>query len=264
MPEKTMQLWRFGKHLVILILFIALTAVHCQSGQKQFPFYPGEKLTFELKWSFLSVGEATLEILPVRTINATPSYHFKLTAKTYPFIDLFYKIRDRIDAFADTDMTHSVFYKKAQLEGSTHRDIVVDFDWHKKVARYSNFGKDKIEIPLLNGAFDPLSAFYYVRTLDMAVGKVIERPVTDGKKSVVGRVRIVKRESIVIAKQKYDTFLIEPELKHVGGVFEKSKNAKIRVWVTADRWKIPVKLQSKVVVGSFTGTLQSAVGVKVE
>jgi hypothetical protein len=264
MRKKTMQLWQFSKLLVILILFVVLTTGQCWAGQKKVPFHPGEKLIFELKWSFLPVGEATLEILPIRTINATRAYHFRLTAKTYPFIDLFYKVRDQIDAFTDTEMTHSVYYKKVQVEGGTHRDIVIDFDWHNKVARYSNFEKERREIPLPNGTFDPLSAFYYVRTQDLAVGKVLKRPITDGKKSVIGKMRIVKRERIVIAKQKYDTFLIEPELKHVGGVFEKSKNAKIQVWVTADKWKIPVKLQSKVVVGSFTGTLRSAAGVKME
>jgi hypothetical protein len=60
----------------------------------------------------------------------------------------------------------------------------------------------------------------------------------------------------------YDTYLIEPEIKHIGGVFEKSKNAKIKLWVTADKRKIPVKIKSKVVVGSFVGELVSATGLK--
>jgi len=60
----------------------------------------------------------------------------------------------------------------------------------------------------------------------------------------------------------YDTFLIEPEIEHVGGVFEKSKNAKIQVWVTADRRRMPVKIKSKVVVGSFVGELVSATGLE--
>ena len=50
----------------------------------------------------------------------------------------------------------------------------------------------------------------------------------------------------------YDTYLIEPELKHVGGVFEKSKDAKIQLWVTADEHRIPVKIASKVAIGHFS------------
>ncbi len=54
------------------------------------------------------------------------------------------------------------------------------------------------------------------------------------------------------------------ELKHIGGVFEKSKNAEIKVWVTADTRRIPVKIKSKVVVGSFIGELISDAGIEPE
>jgi hypothetical protein len=46
----------------------------------------------------------------------------------------------------------------------------------------------------------------------------------------------------------------------VGGVFEKSPDAKLQLWVSADYRRLPVKLKSKVIVGSFTGELQSMVG----
>lgn len=60
----------------------------------------------------------------------------------------------------------------------------------------------------------------------------------------------------------YDTYLIEPEIKQLDGVFEKSKNAKIQVWVTADNRRMPVKIKSEVVVGSFVGELVSATGLE--
>ena len=105
------------------------------------------------------------------------------------------------------------------------------------------------------GAFDPLSAFYYARLFDPAKHKLIERPITDGKKCVIGKVTVVKREKIKVGKKVYDTYLIMPELKHVGGVFKKSKNAKIKLWITADERRLLVKIKSKVIVGSFIGEL---------
>ena len=112
------------------------------------------------------------------------------------------------------------------------------------------------------GSFDPLSAFYFVRgTAKVAVGRVIERPITDGNKNIIGRVTVVKRETIRVKGTEYDTFLVEPELKDVGGVFEKSKNARIQIWVTADHRHIPVRLKSKVIVGSFVGDLVSTAGL---
>jgi hypothetical protein len=88
---------------------------------------------------------------------------------------------------------------------------------------------------------------------------VIKRPVTDGKKCIIGKATVIKRETIKVEGKTYDTYLIEPELKHIRGVFKKSKNATIQVWVTTDKRHIPVKIRSKVVVGTFVGELVSAV-----
>lgn len=251
------------------IAFIIISAIAIlgsspcvKAGEKDLPFYPGEKLTFLLKWTVIPAGESVLEVLPTETIDGVKAYHFLLTAKSNAFIDTFYKVRDRIDAYANTEMTHTLLYKKKQHEGSTQRDIVVNFDWQNNKAQYTNFEDKRQPVDILPGSFDPLSAFYYVRLFDFQEKSKIERPVTDGKKCVIGKLSVIKRETLELKSGTYDTYLIEPELKHIGGVFEKSKNAKIQLWVTADKRRIPVKIKSKVAVGSFVGELISATGLK--
>lgn len=225
------------------------------ASEKKLPFHPGEKLTYELRWEFIPAGEATLEVLPTTVINKKKAFHFLLTARTNSFADMFYKVRDRINAYTDIDMTHSLLYEKKQREGKTKRDVTVSFNWRKKKAHYSDSGRRRRPISILPGTFDPLSAFYYTRRFDFSKIKEISRPVTDGKKNVMGRLQVVKREQITVKGIQYDTFLIVPELKHVGGVFEKSKDAKIELWVSADHRRIPIRIKSKVVVGSFIGEL---------
>ena len=87
----------------------------------------------------------------------------------------------------------------------------------------------------------------------------LENPVTDGKKSVIGKAMVVKKERIQVPGGSFDTYLVEPDLKDLGGVFRKSKNAKLEVWVTSDARHIPVKIKSKVIVGSFVAELISEV-----
>ena len=77
----------------------------------------------------------------------------------------------------------------------------------------------------------------------------------------MGKAVVIKRETIVVESGTYDTYLVEPDLKHIGGVFKKSKNAKLRIWVTADARKIPIKVESEVIVGSFVAELISAKGI---
>lgn len=203
-----------------------------------------------------------MEVYPVTTLNGENVYHFVVTAETVPALDLIYKVRDRIDAYTDTELTKSVLYRKKQQEGGSIRDITVTFDWDKKEAQYINFAEVLTPIAIMDGTFDPLSAFYYTRKMEIKENGLIQRAITDGKKNVVGHVSVIRREKIVIGEKSYDTYLLEPELKEVGGVFEKSKNAKIQVWITADDKKIPVRVRSKVIVGSFVAELISVTGIK--
>jgi hypothetical protein len=256
------KVWRSITFIIISAIAVLGSSPCVKAGEKDFPFYPGEKLTFQLKWAIIPAGEGVLEVLPMETIDGVKAYHFLLTAKSNAFIDAIYKVRDRIDAYANTEMTHSILYKKKQDEGKTHRDVVVNFDWQNNKAQYTNFKDKRPPIDILSGSFDPLSAFYFVRLFDFQEKSKIERPVTDGKKCIIGKLSVVKRETLKLKSGTYDTYLIEPELKHIGGVFEKSKNAKIQLWVTADKRRIPVKIKSKVVVGSFVGELVSATGLK--
>lgn len=253
---------RFIVNILTLFIIGGFGFPGSTGADDELPFREGEKLKYDLKWTIIKAGEATLEVLPIENVEGSKAYHFVMTARSTPFLDVFYKVRDRIDAYTDIKMTRSVFYKKKQREGRTHRDIQVRFDWERKEAHYTNFGKKRDPLSLMPGAFDPLSAFYFIRLSNLRENMVIERPVTDGKKCVIGRAKVVGREKIKVGERTYDTWLIEPELEHVGGVFEKSKDAKIQLWVSADKWKIPIRIKSKVVVGSFSGELVSAEGLR--
>lgn len=231
----------------------------------QLPFKPGERLTYELKWTVIPAGQAVLEVQPMTSVNGVEAYHFVLTAKSTRFIDRIYKVRDRIEGFVDTEMTGSMLYKKKQREGSVKKDVLVVFDTDSNQARYYKSGKIRKELPISVGTFDPLSAFYYSRFLDLKANSVIQKPVSDGKRWVIGKAHVVRRETIALANgESYDTYLMEPDLSHVGGVFEKSKDAKLQLWVTADRRRIPVRIKSAVSIGSFTGELVSAQGLTEE
>jgi hypothetical protein len=62
-----------------------------------------------------------------------------------------------------------------------------------------------------------------------------------------------------VGGKTYEAYLLKPEMRHIGGVFEKSKDAEIELWVSADKRRVPLRIKSKVIVGSFVGELISAV-----
>jgi len=243
------------KPAIIFLFFLLLLSFPGLSTALDASFQSGEKLTFQLRWEFIPAGKATLMVEPITEIDGQPAFHFVMTARTNSFLDHIYKVRDRIDSYTDTEMTCSLFFNKNQREGRHRRKVDITFDWENSRACYSREGKEDSFLDLLPGTFDPLGIFYFIRSLDLDDISTIERPVSDGKKCVVGIANIIKRETITVPAGTFDTLLIEPNLKDVGGVFEKSKDSNIFLWITADSRHIPVKIKSKVVVGSFVGEL---------
>jgi hypothetical protein len=229
------------------------------SGDTQTPpFLTGEKITLQVKWSFIIAGEATIELLPPADVNGEDSYHFLLTVCTSKFVDVFYKVRDRIESYTDLNMTHSLLYIESN-QGKSLKDTAINFDWETNEAQYVRTGEDKKRAPIsiVSGTFDPLSVFYAFRLHNLEENDEITIPATDGKKMLLGRLHVIKREMIKVDGISYDTFLVESDLGELGGVFEKSKDAKLQIWVTADNRHIPVRIKSKVTVGSFVAELKS-------
>ncbi|MFP4477253.1 MAG: DUF3108 domain-containing protein [Desulfatibacillaceae bacterium] len=216
----------------------------------------GERLVFKLKWWFVEAGEATLEILPDTVVNGQPARHFVLTARTNDFVDNFYKVRDRIDAYTDLALTRTLHYTKNQHEGDHHRDVVVHLDWEEKRARYVQNGVEETSTRIVEGAFDPLSIFYAFRKLDLAPGRELNAYVTDGKKCVLGKASLKQREKVAVPAGEFDTWLVEPEMRHIGGVFKQKEGSKLQLWVTSDDARRVVKIRSAVAVGHFTAELE--------
>ena len=251
---------KFLSIFLLNLFFLFISLVPCSSQEKRVPFAPGEKLFFQVRWAFIPAAEGSLEILPMETIDGVKCYHFVMTSRTYEFIDLFYKVRDRIEGFTDEGLTHSVLYKKTQ-DGRTKRRVTVNFDWEKLQARYSNLDERQDPISIRPGSFDPLSVFYALRPFQLKEGEELKATVTDGKKCITGAAKVIRREKIEVRDTVYDTFLVEPDLEQLADVFEKLKGAKMQIWVTADGASVPVRVKSEVIVGSFVAELVSSSGL---
>ncbi len=248
-------------HRLLSTIFLLLTCASMSAfyspviASEHRPFQPGEKMHFVLKYGVLSAGEATLEVHAMDEIQGVEAYHFVMTARSNSFIDIFFKVRDRIDSYADAGMNHSLYYKKDQEEGKTRRNIKVNFDWENNESTYVNFDTEPKVISLLPGSFDPLSVFYYSRLFDFQKVEEFEHPVTDGEKNLVGRMRVLGKETISVPAGTFETLVIEPDLKNLEGVFSKKQRAKIKLWITNDERRLLVQMKSKAIVGSFVAEL---------
>ena len=246
-------------YISTLITFIVIFSFigSAKASDKKIPFYPGEKLTYQAKWGVIPAGEAVIKVLPMEKVDGIETYHFAMVTETNATIDLFYKIRERQDSYTDIDLTRTILYKKLST-GKHPRDVIVNFDWGKLEATYSSFGEKMAPIHVVPDTFDPLSIFFIIRLHELKENSVIEIPVSDGKKCIVIKATVSKRETINLAGKRYDTYLVIPDMERLEDVFKKGDDPKLKIWFTADEKKIPVKIISKAEIGSFIFELISA------
>ena len=250
---------RLTKSIILVlfpIMFLTFTLISVADNVplgSGFPFQPGEKLTYNGKWGIIPAGEIMMEVLPKQTINGIEAYHFVMITKTNEAVDLIYKIRERQDSYIDTGMTHSILYKK-KTESEHPRDESINFDWEKLEATYTNFGQTKPPIHILPGSFDPLALFYVLRFQKLKENSVIYIPLTDGNLNIEVRATVGKRDVIEIEGKIYDAIEITPNMEtldKLDKVVKKSDHPQLKVWLTADERKIPIKIRSKVGIISF-------------
>ncbi|MBN2567891.1 MAG: DUF3108 domain-containing protein [Deltaproteobacteria bacterium] len=256
LPGRDVTAARLSAWALILCVFLWIPPIHAHNPEDK-PFSPGEKLVFIVTWSSMPVGQSVLEVMPNTSVNGLEAQHFVMTARTNSFADIFYKVRDRMEGFTDKGMTRSLMYRKSG-KGKSRRNVVVAFDWEARMARYFNNGEKHASVKIMPGSFDPLSVFFAFRFSDLEISKEIAIPVSDGKKTVTGRAIVLEREVIDVQGHYYDTFLVQVDMNDVDGVFKKSKDASLYIWVTADDRRIPVRIKSSVIVGSFNADLLSA------
>jgi len=212
-----------------------------------------ERLEYDLTWSGIKAGTASLEVL-----ENGPYIQFVSRAVSSDFVSIFYRVED-LAVSSLLKETHKILpvkpysYKLKTSEGRHKKDKEVYFDFKEKKALYFNYlDKEQRVFDINETTMDALSCFYYVRYLPLAVGKSIYVDIFDNKKLYKAEVQIVRKEEIETPLGTFKTILIRPILLSEG-IF--SRKGDILIWITDDAKRLPLLLETKVKVGAIKATL---------
>jgi len=245
-----------GQVRIFLLLSFVLPLLLCSStshpfaSERKFPFEIGEKLTYRISLGTVTVGGATIEVLPGDGPKNAQSYHFIMRTTTNDRVNWLYRVREIQESYTDRNMTRTLAYRKRDT-GTHSRNIRIRFDWNEMEATYQNGGEKKRTVALIPGTFDPLALFFVIRTKNLKTGDVIEIPITNGKKFIRARASVLRKEKIAIDGKSYDTFLVVPDLRQLGKALGRKDAEKLMIWFGADGKKLPVKIISQFAVGRF-------------
>ena len=252
-----------GKQLLrktILLFFLCFASQI--NANSRIPFQSGEKLEYSIKWGFFPVGTAVLEVLPMNEFEDQPCHVVSFRVRTNSFADKIYKIRTEIKSILDADFNRTLQYEKKQREGSTSRDIKVKYDYQKLISVCEEKNSNPIILPIPLQVLDPLAIAYFFRIGELYPGQIKKLPTSDGKKLKDIKVTIGERTRIRVPAGRYYAFETIPEMQNLSGVFKKSPDGILKVWYSDDEKKYPLRISSKVVVGSFTASLEKITSSK--
>jgi hypothetical protein len=256
------------KHL-ISVLFL-LTA-HCSPltiFSQDFPpvkndaFSAGEKFSFTVFYdSYLTgkvmAGVATLQVnFERKKIEGREVYHVVGEGKSKGAFNVFFKVNDRFESFIDTEYLIPWYFVRRTREGNYKKDDEVQFNQYSGTASSRTMNR---AIP--KGTHDVLSAFFYARTVDISglkPGEYLPLSFFLDDSVYLSRVIFVGREVVKTEAGTFRCLRFKP-LVATGGVF--SQPYPMDVWVTDDRYRIPILAKSAVIVGSVKMELASYQGI---
>ncbi len=246
------------KYIIILLLVSGIVSGQIKKFRKveNKAFTVGEKLTFDVRYGFVVAGTAVMAIPKMKRIFGRDVFHVVFRVNSVPAFDPFYKVRDRYETYLDKEGLFPWRFEQHIREGGFKRDFSAFFDQRRGIAKTSE-GSYKIP-PYVN---DIVSAFYLARTFDYSDKKVGDRfHLENFYKDKVYPLDVVYlgKETITVEAGTFKCIMVEP-LVVEGGLFKSEGN--IIIWLTDDDLKIPVKVKTKVIIGSIDAELTAYEGL---
>ncbi len=236
------------KRVLIAALVVMTTA---SSGWCAFAV--PERLVFDVSWSGIKAGTAVQEIVP-----GSDGVTITSTTKSAEWLSVFYKVDDQMETVMTKGENGQLFgvpriYRENLSEGRTRFHKEVTFDHAARNSVIVNYlDNSRTNFAITPITFDSLSCFYFARLQNLEIGKSFYVDVFDGKRLHNTEVKVLRREELKSDLGTFKTILIMPILK-TNGIF--SKSGDLYIWLTDDERHIPVKMKSKVKIGSITAKL---------
>lgn len=224
---------------------------------EQTAFGLGERLVYDVGYSFITAGEAVFSIPTMDTVNGRPSYRIEFSVQSTPSFTWIYKVDDLYRTVVDESALIPWRFTQRIREGGYSRDFEAVFDHVRGMATT----KDGV-YPIPPNVQDVVSALYLARTFDfgsMRPGQRTELKNFYKDSAYTLAVRFLGFQKVSVDAGTFDCFLVEPLIKE-GGLFK--SDGRILIWLSNDDRRIPVKVSTKVAIGSIDAELREYRGLR--
>jgi len=215
----------------------------------------GETLRYRVSWLGITAGELVMQVNTVEDRQET--FSLEITARSAGLLEVFYPVEDTFRTIVQGRMRLPRRHEMQQKEGRRVNSKLTLYDQENFRVSYRK-NDEPADVYQLNGPMhNEFSSFFFMRALSFAGEAPMIVPTFADKKrhEVVVTVEGKEEQESVLGKKM--TLKVQPRLKFKG-LYEKIGDP--LVWLTDDAWRIPTRIQAKIVIGSLTAELVEYAG----
>jgi hypothetical protein len=256
---------------LITLFIIIVTPVYLNAQgttkkciQKNTTFQYGEETSYIISYNWFvlysEVGQVTFKIEKDK-IFGTDAIHFYGEGSSYSWWDKFFKVRDRYEVWVKEDNLRPLFFQRNNREGDFRQHESYTFKGDSLIYRKNKVNDRSLRYDTLKitpCTFDVMGALLYTRNLNYSSYKIGEKtPITvaldeqsyDLYFRYQGIEEIKLKDMGTFECLKFTVLLVEGTIFHEG--------EDLTLWVTNDKNRIPVYVESPILVGNIKARITS-------
>jgi len=212
-----------------------------------------EEFIYQTKFRSLRVGRTTISLMQDTTKNK--EIILTVQSQSNKLIDFIYKLRHFSTAIINAHNFSLLAITQKLQQGNYIDSYNATIDYELNQIYYQNTKdlayhkkKETLIIPINNLVYDPFCIVYYLRQLNIAVGKDYTFTSYSKKKIRTLTLNVEKIETIKTPYFKGECFVVIPHGKQGEGPLLKNQG-EMKIWFTKNNQNIPIKIQMKMKAG---------------
>lgn len=213
-------------------------------------FSGSEVMHFSVSWTGgIKIGDLTLDLRSEG--DNTFAIHARVT--DYGLFRLFYPVDDVFVTYVRGNLRLPYRYEVLQREGRGRvtRRLTL-YDQADLLVNYRKNDMAEQVFPVAGPVYNEFSSFYVTRSMELVPGRSFVVPTFADRKRNEVEVLVQGKEDIDTVFGRVRTVVVLPKMKFKG-LYEKTGDTVI--WLTDDECRIPVRINSKILIGSLTAEL---------
>jgi len=186
--------------------------------------YPvGEKLTYNVSWSGIHAGTAVLEVKDKVRYKGRECFRIRSYTDSAKGVSLLYTVKDRLQTYVDAQTLEPMRSDQKMREGGHRKEQYVIYDNKKRTAKYHKKKEGKFVLRLEHtnvphGIQGALTSIYYLRTMDLELGKSYSMSILTGRRITKGVFTVAEKKRMKISDLgRFNAVKIAPKYIEVPG-----------------------------------------------